>query len=125
MSEAEAHGVALICERHDGHTVAWVDHHMSKQVPAGYFTETLVLNKRLHSYKSESRAGTLDGGYATMPFCVGLREPTVEQVTWHDWYDAVLWCRDDARQAEKILAMRVPLTAAFWQMTREGNDDGE
>lgn len=102
MSEAEAHGTAIVCERDsDGHTVAYVDAQQSRHVPVGYFTETWLA----HGHEDYTCFGTLDGGYITMPIVAGLRHPSTEYAICRDWYDAVLWCRGDARrrQARKQL----------------------
>lgn len=92
MSEAEAHGVALICEREGGHTVAWVDAQQSRRVPAGYFVESWF-EGRYHAV----HAGTLDGGYFTEWNQTGNMEWFAE---WHSFDKAVAWCEYDARQRQ-------------------------
>jgi hypothetical protein len=82
-----AHGVAVICEREQGHTVAWVDARLSKQIPAGYFTETWPQD-------GETHVGTLDGGYI-----IGY-DGWGQKYSFGDWYDAVLWCRHAERQRQ-------------------------
>lgn len=74
----EPHGIAIVCERAQGHTVAWVDAHMSKQVPAGYFVEV-----RQAFRECVVMAGQVDGYYFDS--------------VWFDWYDAVVWCREHAQ----------------------------
>jgi hypothetical protein len=81
---SEPHGIAIVCERQYGHTVAWVDRHMSKHVPVSYFTETWPRPWPGASKADITRVGTMDGGY--LPG------------THSDWYDAVVWCRDHAQR---------------------------
>lgn len=105
----DTHGVALICERHDGHTVAWVATQLSRHVPAGYFIESWFVGQEHYVH-----AGTLDGGYEMDRVSSML----LVKAEWPTWRKAAAWCQYDAQRVARILAMRVPITVVDWQATR-------
>jgi hypothetical protein len=89
---SDTHGVAIICEREAGHTVAWVDDRMSRKVPAGYFVEWWM---DVH----EAFAGTLDGGYfKSLTWPHKSEMPVMEKLCWRNWRDTVMWCEAQARK---------------------------
>src|SRR6185437_6243146 len=89
----EAHGVAIICERSGGHTVAWVDEDASRRVPPGYFVEQWP-------YYGHVYAGTLDGGYAQQEIdeTMGPHTRDNRKRWWLTWRKAVAWCQYEARR---------------------------
>lgn len=85
----EAHGMAIICERSGGHTVAWVDEDISQRVPAGYFVELWYIGRQHYVH-----AGTLDGGYEMCRISSML----LVKAEWLTWRKAVAWCQYEARR---------------------------
>ena len=86
------HGMAIVCERQHGYTVAWVDDERARRVPPGWFIEWWP--ERLLAF-----AGRIHDNYARNVWAP--HKGDAPRRTWMDWADAAAWCQKQAARAQR------------------------